>query len=266
MSNFVVKRGWAPVRLIAIVLILVFGGSACTPQTTQMLTKLGMPKSTLDTMAPVLPGSLQPSDGSEATQSEKNLYDTGRAYDKTVTEAVAWGALLGAVGGGAAGKSVKGAAQGAAIGAAAGLAAGHIVAKMQESAATKEDEINAAIAQIEERNETLRAHVAAVEATVAENRQEISSLKAKLKRKEITKAEYDAKTLKYRQMATRIKQTLDEAEKDKTRLAEERARIDALPGVSAEQRERIDAEIAELKQLTAQTKQSLDELGVSPVG
>jgi len=112
-----------------------------------------------------------------------------RKFDQTVWEGVLIGAVAGTAIGVLAGGDTKGAVGGAVIGASLGAIAGAYVARLQQRYASKEDQLNALIADLQTSNRESESLIAQVRTVIAEDRRRLAAAQARVTRGEATKAD-----------------------------------------------------------------------------
>jgi uncharacterized protein YcfJ len=171
------------------------------------------------------------------TPAQRELRERSSRFNETVATGAIAGALLGAVIGALAAKGNRG--QGAAIGAGAGAVvgggAGYYMATRNESYASREQAVNARISAAR-REVNDYQHMADLSDRIRrDNEAMLASLDERLKRGEISAAEYRRQTASTQEDVNRLRQALDYNEKVQTGLREDAARSGGAAGTELRQ-------------------------------
>lgn len=134
------------------------------------------------------------------TPAERRMREQSRAFEKTVWEGVLVGGGAGAVAGGIYGAMhggraedvLKGAAIGGAVGAAAGGLAGAYVAEKQKQYASKEDQLDAMIADVRKSNDATQALITSVRQVIAEDKRRLAAVRKQVSKGKATQTELAA--------------------------------------------------------------------------
>lgn len=118
----------------------------------------------------------------DASQTEAQLREQSRKFDKTVWQGVLIGAVAGGVIGVVAGGDGESAAGGAIAGAAVGALAGMYIANKQKQYSSTEDQLASMIADVQRTNTELAALVADAEAVLREDQRRLEALQARLRK------------------------------------------------------------------------------------
>ncbi|WP_295458263.1 hypothetical protein [uncultured Thiodictyon sp.] len=141
--------------------------------------------------------SAQAASDASLTPAERRMREQSNAFQKTVWEGVLVGAGTGSVAGGLYGiirgeraeNVLKDAAIGAAAGAAAGGIAGTYVAHKQQQYASKEDQLDAMIADVRKSNEETQSLIASVRQVIAEDKRRLAAVQKQVRLGKATAAE-----------------------------------------------------------------------------
>lgn len=168
-----------------------------------------------------LPGSDVPED--QLTPAQQRLRERSAAFNKTIWQGAATGAVAGALFGLVTGNDQKDILKGALIGGAAGALAGSYIASKQRQYANREDQLNSMIADVQQKNREAVVLIASMEEVIAEDRRRIASLRQQQRRGEISEA--------------RLQQALKSARADRAKIAEATENAQEQLGVFQESRE-----------------------------
>lgn len=123
------------------------------------------------------------------TQSEEQLREQGRKFDKTVWQGALIGAVAGTLIGAVAGGDAKDAVGGAIIGGSIGALAGMYVANKQKLYASAEDQLDSMISDVRASNRDTEVLIADANTVLAEDRRRLAAIQARHHRGQATEEE-----------------------------------------------------------------------------
>ena len=183
-------------------------------------------------------------DDTDMTPAEREMHNRSEAFNRTIWEGVAMGALGGAIIGGLIGRDWQGAAIGAGIGALAGGVAGNYLASKQRQYASKEQQLNAMIADVHTKNLQAKQMVTALEDVVAEDRKKLALANKQYEDGLIQKAQYDKEIKDVQENRTYIDSQIADARKQHKVFSDAGVEYQkANPGTDMK---KYDAEVEEL--------------------
>lgn len=189
------------------------------------------------------------------------MSDSNRTKAEGTAVGAGGGALLGAVIGGLAGGSdgaLIGAAVGAGTGAAVGYAYGTHVAKQKEKYAKTEDWLDACIASAEQVNQETRAYNLALETDIQTLQAETDSLTIAYAQKKVKKSALQKEKSK---IDTKLAEANKKLDRSKFELENQQlATADARKGGQTQQADKLDQEIAQLKETVAELEAQTQSL------
>lgn len=148
---------------------------------------------------------------SELTPAQRQMRSNAGAFNQTVWEGVASGAILGGVLGGILGGDIKGAVIGAVGGAIAGGLAGNYFAGKQQQYASQEAQLNSVIADMRQKNVQEERLIASLETVIAEHRLVMAELSTKYQAGTVDESTYRARIAQIENDQKLIQESIDSA-------------------------------------------------------
>lgn len=198
-------------------------------------------------------------DGDYAAMSpaERRWHDANRQFNRTVAKGAVAGAVAGALVGALVSKNkVQGAVIGAAAGAAIGAGVGYYVATKNRKYATREAELNAKIEAADKEAVAYRQTADAAEEYAAWQRNRIRRMKADLRAKRITQAQYDSEKAKTRKQVAVMRKRAKEAEKVHTEIDLDKKK----PGAATRNNRKLAQSEADLLRSSQRFNKAADDL------
>ena len=200
------------------------------------------------------------------TPAQQEMRSSASAFNKTLWQGVAAGAIVGGLLGAVVGNSDNRAQNmliGAGIGALAGGLAGNYLATKQQQYATSEAQLDAVIADLRQKNDEEQRLVASLETVVAEHRLEMAELDAKYKAGTVDESAYRRKVAQIeadreivQDSITSANKQLDTFKETRTLIAQQKPQTDL---------SEMDAELAEMQANTDRLAALNDELRLDTI-
>lgn len=135
------------------------------------------------------PSAVSTTSGESLTSAERRMRDQSRAFQRTVWEGVLIGASAGTIWGLIERDDAKDVLTKALIGGAVGGLTGAYIAHLQKQYSTKEDQLDAMIADVRRSNQETEALITSVQQVIAEDRRRLTSVQKRYQTGEATEAE-----------------------------------------------------------------------------
>jgi len=208
----------------------------------------------------VLSGCVTTRDYSQMTPAERKMREQADVYNQTVAEGAVLGCLVG-IGIGVLASSRSNRGQNALIGCGAGAVvgggAGAYIANKQESYATREQQLDAMIADVRTENERLASLVTTTRQVIADDKARIDQIDGDLAAGKITLAQAKTKMASVDDNTAYLDNTLTELRKRQQTYVDAAAQTQS---GSAKQNAAMQAEIATLETQIAQLQSERDAL------
>lgn len=198
------------------------------------------------------------------TPAQQEMRSSASAFNKTLWQGVAAGAIVGGLLGAVVGNSDNRAQNmliGAGIGALAGGLAGNYLASKQQQYATSEAQLDAVIADLRQKNDQEEHLIASLETVVAEHRLEMAELDEKYKTGTVDESAYRRKVAQIEADREIVQDSIASANKQLGTFKETRTLIaQQQPQTDLSE---MDAELAEMQANTDRLAALNDELAAT---
>lgn len=209
--------------------------------------------------AMLLTGCVTTRDYSQMTPAERKMREQADVYNQTIAEGAVLGCLVGIGIGALASSNNRGqnALIGCGVGAVVGGGAGAYVADKQESYATREQQLDAMIADVRTENQRLAGLVTTTRQVIADDKARIDQIDSDLAAGKITMAQAQTKMAAVDDNTTYLDNTLTELRKRQQTYADAAAQTRT---GNAQQNAAMQAEVTKLESQIAQLQSERDAL------